>query len=121
MRIYSLNFSREFARKGANILINLTNDAWFGESFAPYQHLLVAIPRAVETRRYLIRSTNTGVSVVVDSIGNIKSQTGIFTERSYDRAGSTSLWKHSLYTRVGDIFPWICLASFNSIHHLINI
>ena len=103
-------FSREFAKKGANILINLTNDAWFGESFAPYQHLLVAIPRAVETRRYLIRSTNTGVSVVVDSIGNIKSQTGIFKEEVMTQQVAL-LYGNTLYTRVGDIFPWICLAS----------
>jgi len=104
------SFSREFAKKGANILINLTNDAWFGKSFAPYQHLLVAIPRAVETRRYLIRSTNTGVSVVVDSIGNIKSQTGIFKEEVMTQEVAL-LYGDTLYTRVGDIFPWICLAS----------
>ena len=105
------SFSREFAKKGANVLINLTNDAWFGESFAPYQHLLVAVPRAVETRRYLIRSTNTGVSVIVDSIGNIKSRTGIFTEEVM--TGQVALlYGDTLYTRVGDIFPWICLASF---------
>jgi len=103
-------FSREFAKKGANILINITNDAWFGESFAPYQHLLVAIPRTVETRRYLIRSTNTGVSVVVDSIGNIKSQTGIFTEEVMTQQVAL-LYGNTLYMRVGDIFPWICLAS----------
>jgi len=103
-------FSREFAKKGANILINLTNDAWFGESFAPYQHLLVAIPRAVETRRYLIRSTNTGVSVVVDSIGQIKSQTGIFTEEIMTEEVAL-LYGNTLYMRVGDIFPWICFAS----------
>jgi apolipoprotein N-acyltransferase len=104
-------FSREFAKKGANILINLTNDAWFGKSFAPYQHLLVAIPRAVETRRYLIRSTNTGVSVVVDSIGNIKSRTGIFKKEIMTQQVAL-LYGETLYTRVGDIFPWICLASF---------
>jgi len=104
-------FSRELAKKGANILINLTNDAWFGKSFAPYQHLLVAIPRAVETRRYLIRSTNTGVSVVIDSIGNIKSRTGVFTEEIMKNEVAL-LYGETLYTRVGDIFPWICLASF---------
>lgn len=105
------SFSREFAKKGANILINLTNDAWFGKSFAPYQHLLVAIPRAVETRRYLIRSTNTGVSVVVDSVGNIKSRTGIFTEEVMTEEVAL-LYGDTLYTRVGDIFPWVCFASF---------
>ena len=104
-------FSREFAKKGANILINITNDAWFGKSFAPYQHLLVAVPRAVETRRYLIRSTNTGVSVIVDSTGEIKSQTGIFTEEVM--TGKVALlYGDTLYTRVGDIFPWICFSAF---------
>lgn len=104
-------FSREFSKKGANILINITNDAWFGKSFAPYQHLLVAIPRAVETRRYLIRSTNTGVSVIVDSTGHIKSRTGIFTEEVM--TGQVALlYGDTLYTRVGDIFPWICFSAF---------
>ena len=67
-------------------------------------------PRAVETRRYLIRSTNTGVSVVVDSVGNIKSQTGIFTEEVMTQEVAL-LYGETLYTRVGDIFPWICFAS----------
>lgn len=67
--------SREVVRKGANLLVNLTNDAWFGRSIAPSQHHLIASFRAIENRRTLIRSTNTGLSAVVlpsgESVGAI--------------------------------------------------
>ena len=105
------SFSRDFALKGANILINLTNDAWFGKSFAPYEHLLVSIPRAVETRRYMIRSTNTGVSAVINPIGEVTSETGIF-KKDYFSEEVALLYSDTLYMKVGDIFPWICLISF---------
>ena len=105
------SFSRDIAINGANILINLTNDAWFGRSAAPYEHLLVSIPRAVETRRYLIRSTNTGVSAVITPIGEVKNPTGIFKKEHFEDEVAL-LYSDTLYMKVGDIFPWICLILF---------
>ena len=105
------SFSRDFALKGANILINLTNDAWFGKSRAPYEHLLVSIPRAVETRRYLIRSTNTGVSAVISPIGEVTNETGIFRKEVFV-AEVALLYSDTLYMKLGDIFPWMCLIFF---------
>ena len=105
------SFSRDFALKGANILINLTNDAWFGKSIAPYEHLLVSIPRAVETRRYLIRSTNTGVSAIINPIGEVTKQTGIFTKEVFSDQVAL-LYSDTVYMKLGDIFPWICLVVF---------
>ena len=104
------SFSLLFVRKGANILINLTNDAWFGRSIAPYEHLMVSIPRSVETRRYLIRSTNTGVSVIIDSTGKITNKTGIFTKEVFEGEAAL-LYGETLYTKIGDIFPWLCLVA----------
>lgn len=104
-------FSRELVKKGANILINLTNDAWFGKSLAPYQHLLISIPRAVETKRYLIRSTNTGISAVIDSVGRVQSETDIFVKTTLKDEVSLLDNEITLYTKIGDIFPWLCLAS----------
>ena len=57
---------RQFAAAGANVLVNLSNDGYFGHSEARAQHLLIARMRAVENRRYLIRSTNDGLSAIVD-------------------------------------------------------
>ena len=63
------SLSREATRKGAELLVNITSDAWFGRSLAPHQHHLIAAFRAIENRRYLVRSTTTGLSAVVDPLG----------------------------------------------------
>ena len=102
--------SRNYVKTGANLLVNLTNDAWFGRSIAPYQHLLLSIPRAVETRRYLVRSTNSGISAIVSPTGKIEARTGIFTEESLKGEVVLIDSIETLYTRVGDIFAWIALA-----------
>lgn len=64
---------------GANVLVNISNDAWFGDSAAPRQHLDLALLRAVEQGRALIRGTNTGISAVIDPRGRIMAQGGLFT------------------------------------------
>ena len=62
----------------ANILINVSNDAWFGDSSAPHQHLQIARMRAIENGRYLLRSTNTGISAVIDNKGKIVTRSPQF-------------------------------------------
>jgi apolipoprotein N-acyltransferase len=64
---------------GANALVNISNDAWYGRSSAAEQHLHLSILRAVEQGRWLIRATNTGISAVVDAKGRVHSRTGVFT------------------------------------------
>ena len=68
------------AKKGAQVLVNLTNDAWFGNTIAPYQHHLIAAFRAIENRRYLLRSTNTGLTAIVNPIGQTISQLEPYSE-----------------------------------------
>jgi apolipoprotein N-acyltransferase len=63
--------SRKFVRDGADLLVNITNDGWFGPTPGPFQHAEMSIFRAVENRRYLVRSANTGVSMVVDPVGRV--------------------------------------------------
>lgn len=104
-------FSRELVKKGANIIVNLTNDAWFGRSTAPYQHLLVSIPRAVETRRYLIRATNTGISAAIDPLGRVVARTDIFKRVTLEVEAGLMEGK-TIYTKLGDVFPLGCLVSF---------
>jgi apolipoprotein N-acyltransferase len=65
-----------------DLLVNLTNDAWFGDSTEPWIHLALAQLRAVEHRRYLIRATNSGVSAMVDPVGRVPVHGGTFTEES---------------------------------------
>lgn len=67
--------------RGAQFLVNLTNDAWYERTSAAYQHLAFYVFRAVETDRYILRSANTGISAIVDPRGRIKDKTPIFEER----------------------------------------
>jgi apolipoprotein N-acyltransferase len=104
------SFSRKFAAKGANLIVNITNDAWFGKTYAPYQHLLLSIPRSVETRRYLIRATNTGISAIIDPVGRVVKKTQIFKETSLEGKVAILDGKNTLYTRIGYLFPVGCLV-----------
>lgn len=103
------SFSRKFVDKGANLIVNVTNDAWFGKTIAPYQHLFISIPRAVETRRYLLRSTNTGISAIIDPLGRVVSKTDTFVQTNL--VGQVGLMEggKTLYTRIGDVFPFVCV------------
>ncbi len=73
-------FTSGLTRKGAQILTNVTNDSWFGTNFEPYQHLYMTVARAIEFRRPLIRSTNTGISTVALASGQILEQSPIGVE-----------------------------------------
>ncbi len=66
----------------AELLVNMTNDAWFGDSAEPWEHLALAQLRAIEHRRYLVRSTNSGVSAIVDPVGRVMSHTKTFTQET---------------------------------------
>lgn len=78
---YEDAFGNEVIRqvKDAAYLLNLTNDAWFGDSAQPYQHLQISQMRALETGRYMVRSTNTGVTAFIAPDGSIQSQAPLFT------------------------------------------
>src|SRR5439155_17708805 len=70
--------SREFCLRGAGLLSTITNDAWFGDSSAPHQHFAMVVMRSIETRRYMVRAANTGISGFVDPYGRILQTTGLF-------------------------------------------
>jgi apolipoprotein N-acyltransferase len=100
---------RGFVQGGAELLVNVTNDAWYGRSSAPHQHLSMAAFRAVENGRYLVRAANTGISAVVDPRGRIVERTALFEPAVLVRdvpfvAGTT------FYARHGDLFAWSCFA-----------
>jgi len=83
-------------------LLNVTNDAWFGDSSGPYQHLASARLRAVEEGLPLVRAANTGVSVVVDSYGRVRARAGLGTQAVIDSALPRALARPTLYARLGD-------------------
>lgn len=100
--------SREMVRRGAQFILIVTNDAWFQKSSAPYQHLAMAVIRAVENRRYVIQSANTGVSAIINPYGRINKASGIFSsEIIADKI--CPLNSLTIYCKFGDIFAIICV------------
>ncbi len=79
--IFSI-FVGNFVKKGGNIIVNITNDAWFGKTSAPFQHFEMARVRAIEYRLYLVRAANTGISAIVNPVGQIEKSLGLF-KRGY--------------------------------------
>ncbi len=101
--------TNETVRNGAQVLVNLTNDAWYDRTSAPFQHFAFYIFRAIETDRFVLRAANTGISAVIDPRGRIQGKTSIFTEDVL--RGSYGL-KNTItpYVRFGDYFILICLV-----------
>jgi apolipoprotein N-acyltransferase len=93
-----------------HLLVNLTNDAWFGDTHEPWIHLALAKLRAVEHRRYLVRATNTGVSAVIDPAGRVVTRSGAFTRENL-RAEVAMLEDTTPYALWGDWPSWIALAA----------
>ncbi len=100
--------SRKQAEAGANLLVTITNDAWFGRSSAPWQHLAMGVFRAVETRKTLVRAANTGISAFIDPMGCIQGASPLFAEYAYSQP-VTLLNGLTCYVRWGYLFPWGCL------------
>ena len=100
---------RRYVKEGADFLVNITNDAWFGRSAAPAQHLALAALRAAENHRYLIRAANTGISAIVDPKGRILQASDIFVPAVI--SGRIRLERdETFYTRFGDLFAWLCVT-----------
>jgi apolipoprotein N-acyltransferase len=101
---------RRFTAQGAELLVNMTNDAWYGRTSAPYQHLAMTVFRAVENGRYLVRAANTGITAVVDPRGRIVEKTALF-DRTVLVRDVGLLSGRTFYTRFGDVFAWSALAA----------
>ena len=92
-----------------DILVNLTNDAWFGDTHEPIIHLALTTFRAIEHRRYVVRSTNTGISAIIDPLGRIVGQTPTFEEAKLLAEVKALRSGPTLYGRWGDWIGWLCL------------
>ena len=97
----------EHGRRTPDIMINLTNDSWYGKSTEPVEHLALASFRSIEQRRSLVRSTNTGISAFVDPVGRIGTHSGIWTQETIvDRV--PMLQGRTVYALLGDWIGWLC-------------
>ncbi len=110
-------FTRELAQEKAQILINVTNDSWYGRGLEPYQHLYMTLPRAIEVRRPLIRGTNTGFSAVISAKGEILKKSALYKKDSwiqevpYYSGDRQSLWTSwGYYINTGFLWGLFCLV-----------
>lgn len=100
---------RTFSFRGAEFLINITNDAWFGATAAPEQHFQMVQVRAIENRRYVARAANSGVSGIIAPSGRILARTAIFRQALL--VGDLVPYRvKTLYVRHGDVFAWACVG-----------
>jgi apolipoprotein N-acyltransferase len=100
---------RRAVQGGSELLTTITNDAWYGNSSAPYQHFALASMRAIEQGRYLARAANTGISGVVDPYGRIVRQSGIFRQDALVEE-ARFLTVRTIYSRIGDVVAYVAIA-----------
>jgi len=110
------SLASRFVRSGADFLVNITNDAWFGNTASPFEHRQASVFRAVENRVFVVRSANAGISCIIDDKGKVVATvedaggneafvTGFATAFIYKTA------RRGLYAQIGDIFVFVCILS----------
>ncbi|MBI4378118.1 MAG: apolipoprotein N-acyltransferase [Nitrospinae bacterium] len=101
---------RRFVKNGAEFLVNITNDAWYGKSAASYQHISMVAFRAVENHLPVVRVANTGISGIIEPTGRITKDTDIFVRTYVSGEIDSGSQLKTFYTLYGDIFAYLCLA-----------
>jgi apolipoprotein N-acyltransferase len=98
---------RQFARNGATVFVNISNDGWYGPYGAPGQHLNMARMRALENDRWVLRATNTGITASIDPYGRIVARLDRDVRAALD-APYAHHQRLTFYTRFGDWFAYLC-------------
>jgi apolipoprotein N-acyltransferase len=101
------NFVRRFVADGAEVLFNISNDGYFGKSAARLQHLEIVRMRAAENQRWILRSTNDGITGTIDPAGRLRGTLPLYVEAA-SRTGFSYIQSRTFYTRYGDWFPILC-------------
>jgi apolipoprotein N-acyltransferase len=98
---------RQFARLGAEVLVNVSDDGWYGDTSAPWQHLNMARMRAVENRRWVLRDTNNGVTAAIDPYGRVRQS---IPRHRTDALPAEYGFRDDItfYSAHGDVFAWVC-------------
>lgn len=100
---------RQFADEGADVLVNISNDGWYGDTSAPWQHLNMVRMRAIENHRWVLRATNTGITAAIDPFGRVTAaaprhiRTSLAVRFAYEE-------DLTLYAKYGDWFAYLCAA-----------
>jgi len=102
--------TRRFVERGADFLVNISNDAWYGRTSAPYQHIAMVALRAIETRVPIVRATNTGVTALIGIDGSVRRPTPLF-ERELVVDTVTIRPVRGIYTMIGDVFAYACILA----------
>lgn len=102
------SLSREFARRGADVLIEMTNDGYLGNTGVLRQHLASAVFRAVETNRPVVRATNVGITAYINERGEVSDAADVYAEATRVWTVSKSDGKQTFYVRYGEWFAWLC-------------
>jgi apolipoprotein N-acyltransferase len=97
----------ETVKRGAQVLVNITNDAWYGDTGGPYQHVEIARWRAIEFHVPLVRAANTGISTAFDATGRECGRLALNT-RGFLTCSVHPISYLSFYARYGDLFAWLC-------------
>ena len=95
-------FVRRSVKDGAQYLVNISNDSWFGDSPMPYAHLDGSRMRAIENRRFLLRASNSGISAIISPVGKIIRQSRLFVQQRVD-GKFVKLDQMSFYTKYGNL------------------
>lgn len=98
---------RQLVRAGADVLVNLSDDGWYGDTSAPFQHINMARMRAMENRRWVLRDTNTGITAAIDPFGTVRSTMPRHVLSALV-AGFSYRTELTFYTRYGDWFAYLC-------------
>jgi len=98
---------RHFAANGAEVLVNISDDGWYGDTSAPWQHLNIVRMRAIENRRWLLRDTNNGVTAVIDPFGQVRQS---IPRHQADALPAQYGFRSDItfYSAHGDVFAWLC-------------
>jgi len=99
---------RQFVKNGAGVLVNISDDGWYGDTGAPWQHLNMTRMRAIENHRWLLLDTNTGVTTAIDPEGRTTVEAPRHVRGAY-AMGFAFTSGTTFYTRQGDWFAWICV------------
>jgi apolipoprotein N-acyltransferase len=103
-------FTNAAVKKGdPELLVNITNDAWFGDTAEPWEHLALAQLRAIEHRRFFVRGTNSGVSAVIDPVGRVVAHSGVMQQETV-LAPIRWIRSRTVYELVGD-WLWYAISA----------